>query len=620
MSLSICFVIRIEKFSHNSPEKEESFYQEYVKPVFSFLYANPQFSCAISFSGESLEWYERCHPEVISIICELIGRKQVEIIGGGYYDPVFPLIFPIDRTGQIELLTTALRKATGRRPRGAWIPFSAWDSSLVSSLKTCGMEYVLLKASVVMNGETGQQSAFDTYILEDMGKSILVIPDNDYLLPDASKSVSEYSDMLKICSKDKVSPVFCCSVSPQNLKKLIECGWISDFLSHLTEETEQYFTTPSAFLKNNESYLKLFINSTSEIKNLSAKVLMQQNPVSLNYYSRMLLANLEINQFRGDKIRKKNARNEFWKAQNGHGFFNAEEEAFETHRARDEAYHQLLSAERAIDQNASIKDGSCTSFDFDSDGYREYIARFPNYSAFVSLFGGSVFELDVFSCMLNFCCKAYCTGEIFIRKIFSDYFSEKDVFPENSLLNIRYKEVAFSRSKHEVILTAKTLFGKMKQPLSLRKKIIFTDGCIQVQYIIKNESFAPVKCFFGISSDFSIPDFDTSSRKIDIVDTEGSKKIEAAENLKQSKDITCVQISDENINNVFVFEPNESSGILISAGEAESQAVSTRCVFYWPLTISPSYEVEKTLFLNIKSPSEGSLSKKGRQKKNGKKA
>ena len=139
--ISVCFVFRIDSEGILNDREEEVQYQNHIKPILTFLYSNPNCSFSIAISGRKAEWLEKKHPEAIELISELVARKQVEIAGGGYYDPILPLLLPVDRVGQIEMMTTALRKLFGKKPRGAWLTSSAWDSSLITSLCTCGMDY-----------------------------------------------------------------------------------------------------------------------------------------------------------------------------------------------------------------------------------------------------------------------------------------------------------------------------------------------------------------------------------------------------------------------------------------------------------------------------------------------
>ena len=94
-------------------------YAEILKPLVSCLCADARISFSLYLSGDAIEWIERFHAEFFQIAAELIAKKRLEIVGGGFFAPFFPLIPASDRVVQIEMLSTAIRKATGKKPRGA---------------------------------------------------------------------------------------------------------------------------------------------------------------------------------------------------------------------------------------------------------------------------------------------------------------------------------------------------------------------------------------------------------------------------------------------------------------------------------------------------------------------
>jgi alpha-mannosidase len=56
----------------------------------------------LHYSGVLLEWLEERHPEFFDQLRELCGRGQVELLGGGYYEPIL-LSIPIETISQSEL-------------------------------------------------------------------------------------------------------------------------------------------------------------------------------------------------------------------------------------------------------------------------------------------------------------------------------------------------------------------------------------------------------------------------------------------------------------------------------------------------------------------------------------
>ena len=88
--INFCFTL---KSSHLSPLHDEIFEKDYetvYKPVIKFLCAHPDFKSALSFNGVQLDFFQKKYPEFIDILRQLIAKKQLEILGGGYYAPVFP--------------------------------------------------------------------------------------------------------------------------------------------------------------------------------------------------------------------------------------------------------------------------------------------------------------------------------------------------------------------------------------------------------------------------------------------------------------------------------------------------------------------------------------------------
>ncbi len=60
----------------------------------------------------------------------LVGRGQVEIVGGGFYEPILVTLPDRDRLGQLVRMRDELEMHFGQRPRGAWLAERVWEPSL----------------------------------------------------------------------------------------------------------------------------------------------------------------------------------------------------------------------------------------------------------------------------------------------------------------------------------------------------------------------------------------------------------------------------------------------------------------------------------------------------------
>jgi hypothetical protein len=95
-------------------------------------------------SGVLLEWWKENDPELIDIIAEGVNSGTIEIIGGGYYEPILAMIPPKDRLKQLEMLNEALKSLFGVYPSGAWITERIWQPDIIKDLKSAGLNYAFL--------------------------------------------------------------------------------------------------------------------------------------------------------------------------------------------------------------------------------------------------------------------------------------------------------------------------------------------------------------------------------------------------------------------------------------------------------------------------------------------
>ena len=186
--LNICFFVtgRASILSHH--EEFEEKYQNIYKNMVSFLFEEPDSRFSLSFSGPLFSWIDREHSEFTQLLSKLIGKKQTEILGSGYYNPVFPLLFPQDRSGQIDLMTAECRRCVGKRPRGMTVFNSVWDNSLVPCFQSCGMEYLFLDSSLIPK----EKQCYLPLLLTEQGKSISLLPVSREFIPNMLIAPREY--------------------------------------------------------------------------------------------------------------------------------------------------------------------------------------------------------------------------------------------------------------------------------------------------------------------------------------------------------------------------------------------------------------------------------------------
>ena len=79
-------------------------------PMVGALERHPKIRLALHYTGPLLDWLRVNRPELLHRVRELAGRGQVEVLTGGYYEPVLAVIPDADKRGQIEKLTRVVRE------------------------------------------------------------------------------------------------------------------------------------------------------------------------------------------------------------------------------------------------------------------------------------------------------------------------------------------------------------------------------------------------------------------------------------------------------------------------------------------------------------------------------
>ncbi|GHV63487.1 hypothetical protein AGMMS49587_13680 [Spirochaetia bacterium] len=369
----------------------EQTYTLKLRPFISTLYKYPKIQGTLHYSGVLLHWIEKVHPEFLMLIEDLVSRKQVELLGGGFYEPMLSLIPLQDKIGQVELLTTYLRKQFGKRPQGCWIPGLCWEQNLVSPLSACGMAYTFLDEGQFAAAGLSGEDLYSPCISEDQGKIITVFPISDTLKAAAGKaSPHEALERLTAspggsASLDRVVSVFPEAGNTDTVSA--ELFW-HEFFEDLSRcESFLEFTSPGKYLKGRRGLKKAYFPDSR------GRQYLIEYPEANGIYSKMVFSHTLINQLRGDKSRKRTAREELWKAQGFDVFCPLNHGGICHSGIRKNAYHALLGAEKITRETGTFIP-SLMNFDFDLDNDVEYLFQGERINCYIRLEGAGVFELD----------------------------------------------------------------------------------------------------------------------------------------------------------------------------------------------------------------------------------
>jgi hypothetical protein len=374
-------------------DKEFEFvYENKMRPFVSNLYRYSKIQAVLHYSGVLLYWIERNHPEFFMLIEDMVTRKQVELIGGGFYEPMFTLIPVQDRIGQIELFTTYLRKHFGKRPMGCWLPEMSWEQNLASSLASSDMSYTFLSEDQFKQAGLKAENIYSPCITEDQGKIITVFPVS---LPVqkalANKNFSQVFNEFDIKSKDNIIISVFPDSCVKNQGEAQDTAWNRFFEEISLSDNLVETILPSKIIKNIKKVKKAgFPSSSSRDGDFSPRKFVADNHDSNGIYSKMIYTSVLINQLKGDKPRKLNAREELWKAQDSNLFSPAGQYR---HELRKAAYRSLICAEKLTREKDRFV-SSIITYDFNLDGQQEYLFRDSWINCYIQLQGACIFELD----------------------------------------------------------------------------------------------------------------------------------------------------------------------------------------------------------------------------------
>ena len=121
-------------------------------PFLEALERHPQFRISLHYSGSLLEWLEAHQPDFLTRLRALTSRGQVELISGGFYEPLLPFIPEKDAIGQVRLLNQYLQNKIGCHPRGFWLAERVWSTTLPKTLSATDLKYTLVDDSHFRGG------------------------------------------------------------------------------------------------------------------------------------------------------------------------------------------------------------------------------------------------------------------------------------------------------------------------------------------------------------------------------------------------------------------------------------------------------------------------------------
>ena len=621
-NVHLCFCVQLSMSHLQQIDKNDS--ASLYKAFFSGIQETEKLPFTIFADGSFLEWQKGKRQAYSMLLNEMLSRKQIELLSGGYYQPYFPLLPAADSVGQIELMTSAIRTRFGKRPRGLFLTASAWAPSLITPFTRCGMEYCLLDYRLFPTVQEAEErdKPFFPVMLEDNGKTITALP---YIPDDPDFSVrtpESFYEKVAAETPETGESLYLLFLPVKTYAKCFEKNkdggsWFSSFIDLCNQPHSIIHLTHTAeLMKHRQPHPPVYIAANTVLCGVptgqSAKRTVTLQRDSFRIYAKMMYVNMLATGMKGDKARKKYALQELWKAQNADLFAMAPCISEYHDELRRIAYRKLLVAEKQTRQPGIFADG-LIRYDMDMDGFKEFLSQRSAVNMYVHHRGGKIFECDVFSAYKNYSDMPLEHPGMFIDYLLSEkalqHLKEGRTEALTAVFsNNTYQETEINTIRSELNLLTSGFFDPINQPVSLRKQYIFFSEGTQVQYILKNDSPFNLSAYFAVEIDIALDETATAVPSLSLYD--------CGENQKKECDITAVfdkvswvQLEDPEGKMQFTMEANEVPGLITvpvygacktEAGIAMQLIRGVRLFFYWKADLNPNYETEKMLFLKIK--------------------
>jgi len=413
----------------------EEAYNKAYKPFLDVMFDFPQIKFSIHCSGILWDYFLKRHQEYIELLKEMVKRKQVEIISGGYYEPILSSIPQNDRIGQIEMMNEFIFKTFGVEPQGLWLTERVWEQSVVKDIVDAKIKYTLADDYIFYSAGISRlenPELTDYYVTDEEGRVLYVFPISQtlrYCIP--FKPVSEVIDLFSKFSKGHPLEITSLTMGddgeklglwPKTYEHVYKNGWFKEFLERILENKKWLKTsTFSEYLSIKSPKQRIYLptasyfemgewclpTSTQEIfeqlikmadaipykevvsqfirggywKNFFAKY-----PEANNMHKKMLYVS---EKFNNSKL-KNELKTTFYKSQCNCAYWHGVFGGLYLPHLREAIYENLIGVEKRIFKNG------IEMFDFDKDGKEEVVIETEKFGVFIKpSYGGSIFEIDL---------------------------------------------------------------------------------------------------------------------------------------------------------------------------------------------------------------------------------
>ncbi|MDD4955893.1 MAG: DUF1925 domain-containing protein, partial [Candidatus Omnitrophica bacterium] len=241
----------------NFPHIFKEAYEKCYFPFLSILEDFPKVKFCLHNSGPLYDWMKEHGKEYLGLLKKMVKRGQVEIMSGGYYEPILPIVSDADKYGQIKLMNEFIEKEFANKPQGIWTAERVWEPYLARVIANCNLKYTFLDDTHFRFAGLRSPEFFGYYTTEDEGKPLAVFPISKtlrYKIPfsEASEAFSVLNSLR--CEEDSLVTLFDdgekFGLWPGTYDWIYNKEWLKKFLTLLSDSSDiETITAKEAFEK-----------------------------------------------------------------------------------------------------------------------------------------------------------------------------------------------------------------------------------------------------------------------------------------------------------------------------------------------------------------------------------
>ncbi|MBT4291919.1 DUF1926 domain-containing protein [bacterium] len=276
-------------------------------PFLDVVEQHPDFRFALHITGPLLQWFEKNEPEYLERVAKLVRQNQVEMLGGGFYEPILAAIPEKDRIGQIKMMRDWLKNKLNADANGIWVAERVWEPQLAGSLAKADVDFALLDDFHFIQAGVDEISLTNGPVLtDDLGEEVSLLPINEklrYLIP-----FHDPQETIEFCRehhKQNPDSVLVMVVDgekfgawPGTNDLVYKNRWLDNFLTALAAEKDWLeLTLPSEVMADYKPSQRAYLppNSYSEMSEWSLPM-----PAAGNYakHRKQLLESDELSELK----------------------------------------------------------------------------------------------------------------------------------------------------------------------------------------------------------------------------------------------------------------------------------------------------------------------------------